>query len=346
MSTNNEKNYRVGFASLVHDHVWGEMRHWKSLPNVTIVAAGDVNADLRQRFVQVTGVDTVYESWQALLENEGDNLDIVQIASENSVHADIVEMCASRGIHVISEKPMAATLAQARRMMASIASHGTRLLINWPTAWQPAWQEMERRILAGEIGDVRYFKYRSAHNGPREIGCDPHFVEWLYDAEKNGAGAFMDYCCYGSAMAARFLGLPEKVTGLRGVLAKDYPLPDDNAIVTMQYAHAMAVAEASWTQVTGYATNNPVAYGSTGAISVNGKEGTLLLLRPGKDAEVIAAPAPVAPRRSGPEYFIHGLMTGEPFEGVCAPEVSVIAQEILEAGLRAADSGHTQILPL
>ncbi|MES2461118.1 MAG: Gfo/Idh/MocA family oxidoreductase [Armatimonadota bacterium] len=346
MSTNNEKKYRVGFASLVHDHVWGEMRHWMALPNVEIVAAGDINGDLRERFVKVTGVETVYESWEALLENEGENLDIVQIASENSVHADIVEACAMRGIHVISEKPMAATLAQARRMMASIASHGTRLLINWPTAWQPAWQEMERRILAGEIGDVRYFKYRSAHNGPREIGCDPHFVEWLYDAEKNGAGAFMDYCCYGSAMAARFLGLPEKVTGLRGILAKDYPLPDDNAIITMQYAHAMAVAEASWTQVTGYATNNPVAYGSTGALSVSGKEGTLLLLRPGKEAEVITAPAPVAPLRSGPEYFIHGLTTGEPFEGVCAPEVSVIAQEILEAGLRAADTGQTQTLPL
>lgn len=346
MSTNTASIYRVGFASLVHDHVWGEIQHWKGLPHVEIVAAGDVNADLRERFVKETGVSTVYESWEALLESEGENLDIVQIASENSVHSAIVEACAERGIHALSEKPMAATLAQARAMMASMASHGTRLMINWPTAWQPSWQEMERRILAGEIGDVRYFKYRSAHNGPREIGCDPHFVEWLYDAEKNGAGALMDYCCYGSAMAARFLGLPEKVTGLRGILAKDYPLPDDNAIITMQYAHAMAVAEASWTQVTAYATNNPVTYGSTGALSVSGADGTLLLLRPGKQAEIITPPAPVYPFRSGPEYFVHGLRTGEPFEGVCAPEVSVIAQEILEAGLRAADTGQTQSLPL
>ena len=345
-STSNEKIYRVGFASLVHDHVWGEIRHWKSMPNVEIVAAGDVNDDLRARFGKETGAANVYESWLAMLDGESENLDIVQIASENSVHAEIVEACAIRGIHTISEKPMAATLAQARSMMASAESRDTRLMINWPTAWQPAWQEMERRILAGEIGDVRYFKYRSAHNGPREIGCDPHFVEWLYDAEKNGAGAFMDYCCYGAAMASRFLGLPTRVTGIRGVLAKDYPLPDDNAIVTMQFAHAMAVAEASWTQVTGYATNNPVAYGSEGAISINGKDGTLLLLHPGKDAETITAPATVAPRRSGPEYFVHCLQTGEPFEGVCAPEVSLIAQEILEAGLRSSDTGQTQVLPL
>ena len=34
---------------MVHDHVWGELEHWKSLPNVELVAAGDVNAPLRER---------------------------------------------------------------------------------------------------------------------------------------------------------------------------------------------------------------------------------------------------------------------------------------------------------
>ena len=47
-------------------------------------------------------------------------------------------------------------------------------------------------------------------NGPKEIGCDPRFVEWLYDEEKNGADALMDYCCYSANMCARFLGLPKR----------------------------------------------------------------------------------------------------------------------------------------
>ena len=37
------KTYRVGVAKLVHDHVWGELRRWKELPNVEVVAAGDVH---------------------------------------------------------------------------------------------------------------------------------------------------------------------------------------------------------------------------------------------------------------------------------------------------------------
>lgn len=339
-----KKTYRVGVAAMVHDHVWGELGRWKEIPGVELAAAGDVNEDLRERIRSKHGVERLHDSWQAMLDAEGDNLDIVQIASENNVHAEIVEACAARGLHVLIEKPMAATFAQAKRMADAAAKANIRLMINWPTNWSPAFQEMERRILAGDIGQVRYFKYRSAHNGPKEIGCDPHFWGWLYDAEKNGAGAFMDYCCYGAAMCARFLGRPEKVTGLRAVLAKDYPLPDDNAIIAMQYAHAFGVAEASWTQVTGYATPNPVAYGSEGAISLSG--GKVTILRPGRDAETIT-PAPVeAPRRSAPEYLLHCLETGAPVEGVCSTEVSLISQEILEAGLRAADTGQAQTLPL
>ncbi len=336
------KTYRVGVAAMVHDHVWGELKHWKAQPNVEIVAAGDVNQDLRDRIKSQYGVERTYKSWQEMLERE--EMDIVQAASENNVCADIVEACAARGIHVVSEKPMAARLSQANRMVQAAQNAGTYLLINWPTAWHAPFQEMERRILAGDIGTLRYFKYRSAHNGPKEIGCDPHFYEWLYDEEKNGAGALMDYCCYGAAMCARFLGLPQTVIGMRAVLAKDYPVPDDNALIAMRYAHAFGVAEASWTQVTGYATANPVAYGSEGALSLD--KGKVVILRPGKDTETITPPPTEAPYRNAAEYFLHCLETGAPIEGVCAPAVSRDAQEILEAGKRAADTGQTQTMPL
>jgi predicted dehydrogenase len=239
---------------------------------------------------------------------------------------------------------MSATLAQAERMVAAAKRGNIRLMINWPTAWYPTIQEMERRLLAGEIGTVTYFKQRSAHNGPKEIGCDPRFVEWLYDEEKNGAGALMDYCSYSANMCARFLGLPEKVTGFRGVFIKDYPLPDDSAMIVMKYPHAFGVAEASWTQTVPYATPNPVAYGTEGSLVVTGD--TLQLQKPGKAVETITPPPTEFPRRNGPEYFVHCLESGEPVTGFCSMELSRDAQEILEAGKRAADTGMTQTLPL
>ncbi len=335
------KTYRVGVAALVHDHVWSELQRWSQLPNVELVAAGDANAELRDKIKAQYDVPRLYESWREMVENE--ELDIVQAASENSAAADIVEACAARGIHVISEKPMSATLEQANRMVAATNAAGTLLMVNWPTAWSPAIQEMERRILDGEIGELFYFKQRSAHNGPKEIGCSPYFWQWLYDEEKNGAGALMDYCCYAADMCARFLGLPQQVTGFRGVFVKEYPVPDDNAIILMKYPHAFGVAEACWTQRVSYATPNPVAYGTEGSIAISG--GKVIVQRPGT-TETIEAPPTEAPYRSGPEYLIHCLETGEPIEGFCSAAVSRDAQEILEAGKRAADSGQTMNLPL
>lgn len=337
------KIYRVGVASLVHDHVWRELRHWQAQPNVQIVAAGDVNAPLRERARNEYGIAKTYDCWQELVECE--DLDIVQAASENNVCAEITEACAARGIHLVSEKPMAATLAQANRMLKAATDAGTLLIINWPNAWSAAVQEWERRILAGDIGMLTYVKYRSAHNGPKEIGCDPHFWHWLYDAEKNGAGALIDYCCYGANYNARFLGLPTQVTGMRGVFVKDYPVPDDNAIILMQYPHAFGVAEASWTQnVPSAESANPVAYGTGGSLAVCGN--TVVWQRPDRNPEVIQPRPAEAPRRNAAEYFLHCLAHQEPISGFCSPVVSRDAQEILEAGLRASDTRQTQTLPL
>ena len=337
------KTYKLAVAGLSHDHVWGELTAWKNTGRVEIVAAGEPIPRLREKIATDFGVAKIYDTWQEMLEKE-EGLDIVQIAAPNNLHAEITEAAAAKGCHVITEKPMAATLDGANRMVAACEKAGVGLMVNWPTAWSPAFQEMERIITSGEIGALRYFKYRSAHNGPKEIGCDEAFWKWLYDEEQNGAGAFMDYCCYGAAMMARFLGLPEKVLGMRAVLAKDYPIPDDNAIVSAWYKGAHCVAEASWTQVTGYVNGNPYAYGSEGAVALQG--GKVHLLKPGKSVEIYDPPALQSPKRNAPEYFLHSIETSEPLEGTCSPKVSRDAQEILEAGLRAAKTERVQHLPL
>ncbi len=336
------KTYRVAFASLVHDHVWGEMNHWKKMSNVEIVAGADANEPLRQQFTAESGCKNVYASWEEMIAKE--EFDIVQAASENSVCADIVEAAAAKGAHIISEKPMAARLSQADRMLAAAQKAGVELLINWPTAWQPSLVTMMNAIQKGDIGQPFYFKFRSAHNGPKEIGCSEYFWKWLYDEELNGAGALMDYCCYSADMNAYLFGLPKSVVGIRSVLVKDYPIPDDNAILLMKYDHAFGVAEACWTQTVGYATPNPVAYGTDGSIALD--HGKVRLQRRDEEArEVEITPLPEG-ARNGPEYLLRCLEEGRHVEGMCSAEVSRNAQAILEAGRRSADEGREMKLPL
>lgn len=336
-------SYRLGVAGMVHDHVWGELGHWSKLPNVQIVAAADPNEPLRAKIAEQYSVGALYESWEEMLERE--ELDVLQIACENARAAEIVEAGAKKGLHMVVEKPMAARLSQADRMLKAAQQAGVVLMVNWPTQWHPAFQTMTRLIHEGAVGEVFYLKYRAAHNGPKEIGCSEYFWRWLYDEELNGAGALMDYCCYSAAMNAYFLGLPKSCVGMRSVLVKDYPVPDDNAIILMKYEHAFGVAEACWTQKVRTEYPNPIAYGTEGMIGIGEGGNVILATAEGHRRTVEPDPLPEG-RRNGPEHLIHCIETGEEVMGTCNAVVSRNAQEILEAGLISADTGREVSIPV
>lgn len=332
--------YRVGIAGLIHDHIWNMLRWWKELDGAELVAAADVNPPLLERMRAEFGVQALYGSYAEMFDSE--NLDIVTVAMDNAGTAEVVEAAAAKGIHVMSEKPMAATLDQADRMIAACRRAKVELMINWPTAWSPAIQTVDRLVREGVIGAVHKVKYLAAHQGPKEIGCSPYFYNWLYDAERNGAGALMDYCCYGSNMAAHWLGRPASVVGIMGTLVKeDFPV-DDNAIILMKYPHAFGIAEASWSQQAPDGSANPSVYGADGTLSVVGSR--VRLARRDREPEWVELDQPSPGRRNGAEYLASCLRSGTPVEGMCSAETSRIAQEILQRGLESAQQGREIVL--
>lgn len=335
------KTYRLGIAGMVHDHVWGEMKHWAKCPQVKVVAAADPNEPLRQRMAKEYGVKALYADWREMLAKE--QLDLLQVTVENSAGADVVEAAAPKGIHIVTEKPMAATLAQADRMLKAAEKAGVELLVNWPLAWRPNVLKAHELVKSGAIGQVFLMRVRMAHRGPKEIGCSPYFWGWLYDAQKNGAGALMDYCCYGAMFCCYVLGAPNAVTGVAARLVKDYITVDDNALITMLYDKAFGIAEASWTQIPGYHD-----------IEILGSEGTLvtdsgklwLAKEDRKPRQEVSCPPLPAGETSAPEYLLKCLEAGKHVDGMCSARVGRDAQEILEAGLRSAQSGKLVTLPV
>ncbi len=331
-----EKTFRVAVAGLIHDHVWGMLRWWRELAGAELVAAADPNPPLLDKVRAEAGVERTYHSYEQMFDTE--KPDIVTVAVDNRGTPAVVMAAAARGIHVISEKPMASTLEGADQMAAACRKARVELLINWPTAWSPAIQTVDRLVQEGAIGPVHKVRYLAAHAGPKEIGCSSYFCEWLYDEERNGAGALMDYCCYGANLAAHWLGRPTSVVGVRGTLVKpDFPV-DDNAVILMKYPHALGIAEASWTQQAGDGSANPSFYGSTGTLSVVGNR--VRLARPGRDAEWIEPDRPSPGRRNGAEYLVSCLRSGTPVEGLCSAATGRTAQEILQCGLDSAREGR------
>ena len=335
------KTYRIGVVGMVHDHVWGLAKSFANCPNAELVAAADPNEPLRARMQSDFGVASLHAEWQEMLDKQ--ELDCILVTTENSGASEPVEAAAAKGIHALVEKPMAATFDQADRMLNAATAGGVQLLVNWATAWRPNLTQAVELVNAGAIGQVFDVRVRMAHHGPKELGCSEYFYGWLYDAEKNGAGAYMDYCCYGAAFCRYLLGRPNAVMGWTARLVKDYIDVDDNGIVLMFYDTAVARTEGSWCQIPDY--HDMVILGSEGTLMT--RKGKLLMAtEPRTEPREVDLPELPAGRRTGPEYLLHCIETGQDVEGMCSAQVGRDAQEILEAGLRSAQSGARVELPL
>jgi len=322
--------------------VWGNLDDLQRSGRGTLVAAADPNVPLLEKIGDLYRCST-YESYGAML--DGETLDAAYVYADNATSSGLVEMAAQRGLHAMVEKPMAATLAQADRMIRTTVDAGVVLMVNWPFAWQAALQHGMHLARAGAIGELYQVRYRAAHAGPKELGCTPYFYNWLYDREKNGAGALMDYCCYGAVLCRYLLGQPTRVTGVAGRLQKRTIDVDDNAVLLLGYHHAIGITEASWTQIGHLTSYTPVFYGTEGTIVVH-RDGVQVATPDQPDGEWVDVPEPPEEARTATDYFLSRIILDEPVEGLCSAGISRDAQEILEAGLISARIGAEVSLPL
>jgi predicted dehydrogenase len=335
---------RVGVLGMSHDHVWEHVRELAESDMGALVAAADPRPELRAKIASY-GCEQVFEDYRQLL--DGVKLDAVYIYDDNRTSAELTAEAARRGLHVMVEKPMASTFAGASRMRGAGRAAGVQLMVNWPNAWWPALQHAFTLIAEGRIGEVWQVNYRGAHGGPREFGHVGYFAEWLYDPQRNGGGALIDYCCYGAALTCRLLGLPSRVTAMSGRLFKEDLPAEDNAVLIMQHARALSTATASWTQI-GMATSYaPMIYGTEGTLLAQYQENTLrLATNEQKYGDLLEVPPLPAGQRNATEFFLGHIRSGEPITGLCGADVGLMTQEVIEAGLISAAEGRAVSLPL
>ena len=336
---------RIGVLGLSHDHVWSNVQTLVARDDAELVGAFDPREELRQKFRSEFGIDAS-EDFGRLLNDA--SLDAVYIFSSNADGASLALAAAESGLHVLIEKPMAATLAQADAMLAAARRNNIRLMINWPFAWWPQLQQALKLAREGAIGDLWQVKYRAAHAGPQELGCSSAFCDWLFDPHLNGGGALMDYCCYGAVLARVLMGVPSRVTALTGRFCKENITVEDNALLAMTYPRGMATAEGSWTQIGKLTSYTTALYGTEGTLLVEPRDGGRLMLATADNPEgsAVAVPAAAPHLRDSAAHFLHGIRTGEPFQPLCQDRICRDTQEILEGGLLSVAAGSEISLPL
>jgi len=123
----------------------------QSHPGVCLAAIAEPADSVRAEFANRHGVQT-YASVDAMLEHPG--LDAVYIATPTALHPQHVAQAAAAGKHILVEKPMAATLGQARDMIAAAERAGVVLVVGHSHSHDLPVRHMRRIIAQGDLGAV------------------------------------------------------------------------------------------------------------------------------------------------------------------------------------------------
>lgn len=157
------------------------LRTFHQHPEVEVRAICDVNqerlAQLSQELSSVAG----YTDYRQLLEQ--DDLDLIYLGVPPKLHHPIAMDILNSKKHILCEKPLANSLAEAKELLAAAQEAGIVHAMNFPTYYRKACREMARRIKTGELGEVRRIEVQAyLPQWPRVWQQNP----WIAGREQGG----------------------------------------------------------------------------------------------------------------------------------------------------------------
>lgn len=201
--------------------------------------------------------DRAYSTWQELLTEEakrpeGDRVDFLSIATPNFTHADIACEALRAGFHVVCDKPMTISLADADRMVQAAEESGKVFALSHNYSGYPLMRQARQMIANGELGDI--IAVRATYVQGWMHGMEPDAEQargaWKSDPGKNGrAGSLGDVGTHAFHLASYVTGLtPSRLLSNMQSYSAHHQLDD--------YGHAMiefeqgATGMITWSQVT------------------------------------------------------------------------------------------------
>lgn len=330
---------RVVVAGLNHDHIHGILNQYnKGLVNIVGIAEPD--KQLQQKYSKRYHLpDSLFftDLKQLVVQKKPD-----AVLGYNAVanHLDIVEICAPLGIPVMVEKPLAATLAQARKIELLANKYHIKVLTNYETTWYASYRDVYNTVGKDSIGLIRKMVVHDGHQGPKEIGCSPEFLSWLTDPVLNGAGALNDFGCYGADLMTWLMQgrRPIAVTAVTRHYKPDvYPKVEDDATITVEYPNATGLIEASWNWP--FSIKDLEVFGQRGYLHALDNENITSRMRENikgaKKAEPLAAPI------NDPIIYLAAVL-GNKIPGTddqSSLKYNMVVMEILDAAKRSALTG-------
>ncbi|HKO82080.1 MAG TPA: Gfo/Idh/MocA family oxidoreductase [Chitinophagaceae bacterium] len=342
------KPVRIAVVGITHGHA-GFILGRKPKPDVELVGIYEPNTDLAKRYAKSFKLNEnlFYTDLQKMLDVT--KPEAVTAFGSIYEHMMVVEACAPKGIHVMVEKPLATNLAHAKKMEELAKKYNIHLLTNYETSWYPSTEKAYQLVNdSNYLGAIKKVVIHDGHKGPKEIGVNKEFLDWLTDPVQNGGGALIDFGCYGANLMT-YLMRGEDPVSVTAVTQQYkpavYPKVDDEATIIVTYPKAQCIIQASWNWP--FSRKDMEVYGETGyAIAVNN---TTMRLRnkesePEKSIQLTAKEMDVY---DDPISYFADVVRNKiqvPKNGLYSLENNVMVCKILEAARESAKTGKTIFL--
>ncbi|MDE2126958.1 MAG: Gfo/Idh/MocA family oxidoreductase [Armatimonadetes bacterium] len=203
------------------------------------------------------GIRDAYLDYRALLDRN--DIQLVVIAAPNDLHCKMACDAAAAGKHVVCEKPLCRTLAEADRMIAACREAGVLLMYAEELLFAPKYVRARELAEEGALGRLFLVKQWEEHNGPH--------MPWFWDIERSGGGVLLDMGCHSIEFARCAFGKPpiQSVSAVMGTYVHGAKTRgEDHSIVIVEYEGGrVGMAENSWAKPGGV-DDRAELYGSHG----------------------------------------------------------------------------------
>ena len=226
------RSLRVGmvgyaFMGAAHSHAWRTAPRFFDLPlRPELTAIAGRNRDGVRAAAQKMGWESAETDWRALIER--DDIDLIDICTPGNTHAEIAIAALEGGKHVLCEKPLANSVAEAERMAQAAdaaTAQGVHSMCGFSYRRTPALALARRMVQDGRLGQIRHVRAQYLQDWLSDADAP---LTWRLDKTKSGSGSLGDIGAHSIDAAQWITG--RNIAGVSALLetfVKERPVAGD-----------------------------------------------------------------------------------------------------------------------
>ncbi|MBQ7525957.1 MAG: Gfo/Idh/MocA family oxidoreductase [Abditibacteriota bacterium] len=312
----------IGLGKMGQTHA----RSYESINNASLVAVCDMNVEAADALAEKYGIKSYHSVADLLADCD---FDVADICTPTFTHLDVIKRAAAAKKHVVCEKPLAISVAEAEEAVRVCKENNVVLFTAHVLRWFPEFAAITRAVKSGSLGDI--VTVRTTRGG----GYPSSASAWFADFSRSG-GVILDLIVHDFDWLRDTLGDVKSVYA-RGLVDKGYEKMD-YALVTLNFkSGAIGHVEGSWMRPGGFVAGVKVC-GTKGMIEHNNVRATSVRICKKEGTSVMTPnPAVYTPYRKELKSFIDALEAGR--DPAVKPEDALAAVKIACAAIESVKTG-------